>query len=291
MPESNRTETPSILRNISWFTGASALVKPAWFIFITAFCMRILGVGGYGLMNAALSFMIIAVSFSDLGTNPYTIREVARNRNLASRYFSNIFLTRLLLAIVACLVAWLVAWQLGYDRTELATLLAAALYAGTLRLLEFCRTFYRAFEVLQFEAVSILVEKVMVIIGGTAMLWYTRSPAGTLLGMGVAMLGALMLNVVWIHRRLAVLKLRLISWRFIRVVIAAAIPLGLYALFNRTYFRIGVVILESLGGAEAAGIYVVAFRIIEALIAAHGGGRGYIAAAVKAVPPVGLHQF
>ncbi|GIV57342.1 MAG: hypothetical protein D6746_16920 [Bacteroidetes bacterium] len=256
---------PSVLRNISWLTGASVLVKPLWFVFITLFCMRTLGASGYGIMTIALSFMTLAASFGDFVTNAFTIREVARARRLASRYFSNLLAARVVLLALAWLVALGVGWSLGYGTAELRAFVFAGIYAAALRLLEFCRTFYRAFEVLQYESYSIVLEKMLVVGGGLAMLWTTGTPHGTLLGMAAGMLLTLLLNVSWIHRTLARLRPRLLSLGFLRTVFWAALPLGLYALFNQFYRQIGLILLEGMEGEVAAGLFGAAFRVTEAL--------------------------
>jgi len=256
---------PSILGNISWLTAANVLVKPLWFVFITAFCMRVLGAAGYGVMSMALSLMTFAAYFSDLGTTKYTIREVARDEQTASRYFANLLTTRIVLALGAWGGALAVSGALGYGRTEMMALTAAGGYAMGMRAMKLCRAFFRAYEVLHYEAVSIFVEKGVVIGGGILMLWVVRTPAGALLGMGIGIWGALLLNVAWIHSRMSTLDFRLLSFSFIRKTFWIALPLGLTALFNEAFRSSGIVLLEALENAKAAGRFGAAFRIVEAL--------------------------
>src|SRR5690606_40546696 len=92
---------PTLLRNISWLGFASALVKPVWFVFITAACMRLLGVSEFGVMSAALSLGMIATATIDLGMIQYITREVAREPSHASRFFTNFLILRAVYAILS----------------------------------------------------------------------------------------------------------------------------------------------------------------------------------------------
>lgn len=255
----------SIPRNITWLTAGSVLVKPLWLVFITAFCMQVLGSSGYGIMTAALSLMAIAAVFSDLGTTEYSIREVARSRQTASAYFSNLLAARGVLTAAALAAALGLGWLLGYRGGAMVALAFAGVYAMALRLTEFCRGFYRSFEVLRLEAVSLIVEKVFVIGFGLVALWRTRTPAGTLGGMAVGMTVALALNVAWIHRHLTPLRRAALEWPFVRHAFRVALPLGMYGLFTLVFTGSGPVLLEALAGEAAAGFYGAAYRILEAL--------------------------
>lgn len=256
---------PSILRNITWLTAGNVLAKPLWFLFITAFCMRILGASGYGVVTAALSLMSIAAVFSDLGTTEYSIREVARSRQAASVYFSNLLASRSALVLGTWAAALALGWALGYRGGAMAALVFAGVYAMALRMTDFCRGFYRAFEVLRLEAISLIVEKVLVIGLGLAMLQFSPTPAGVLAGMGAGMSITLLLNVAWIHRRLTPFRLPTLDVAFVRRTFHLALPLGMYGLFTFVYMGTGPVLLKTLAGETEAGQYGAAYRILEAL--------------------------
>jgi len=51
---------------------------------------RYLGKEGFGTLSFALAFTSILGLFADLGLDPLTIREVARNKALVNKYTGNI---------------------------------------------------------------------------------------------------------------------------------------------------------------------------------------------------------
>ena len=256
---------PSLLRNISWLGIANVAVKPFWFLFVTAACMRVLGVREYGLMNAALSLTLIATSFVNLGMTRYAVREVSQTPEYASRYFSNFMALRVTNSLVALGGALVVAMILSYQGEALLAVLFAGLYAVSLNVTAFCRGMFQALEDLRQEAVMLVLEKVLVIGGGLSLLMVTRSAYMTLAGMAAGMIVTSAVNVWWIDRHFARLSSRLLSWRFVKSSFRVMIPFGLAGLFTAVYYRVDMVMIEAMLGETEAGQYGAAFRILEAL--------------------------
>ena len=260
-------ERSSLLRNISWLTVGSITVKPIWFVFITALCMRVLGTSSYGILTSALALSMILALTSDFGTTVYTVREVANAPEKASLFFSNLLCARLVLGALISLSVPLISHALGYGERASSALLAAAFYAVLLKVLDACRAQYRAIEVMRYEAISVMIERGLVVLGGSWFLLSTRTPAGVLTGMAIGMAIALVLNVAWVHNRVVAFDIRLVRLSFLKEVFQAAFPIGTFVAFTMIYGRIGPVLLEQWDGAVAAGLYGAASRILELLIA------------------------
>jgi O-antigen/teichoic acid export membrane protein len=255
-----------IIRNMSWLTVGNAVVKPLWLLFITVICMRLLGSADYGLMTAALSLMVIASSFTAWGTTRYSVREVARDYNRAPRFFSNFFLFRLGLSIVIFLLALVVGKTLGYNGSDLIALSMAGVYAMALELTNYCRSYYRAYEEMKFDALSTVAEKVLVIACGSATLYVYRSAVGVLAGMSIGMLLTLGINFVWLSRNFVRFKPSLFDPKFLQKGFVTALPLGLASLFVIIYMRTDAVMVEAMVGKQAAGQYGAAFRLLQAMV-------------------------
>ena len=256
---------PGLLANISWLSVANAIVKPLWFLFITAACMRLLGVQEFGVLTAALSLTMIAAGFVDLGMAPYTVREVSRALDKASLYFSNFMTLRIGNSVLAWGGALIVAVLLDYRGSALLAVCFAGIYALTLNLTNYCRSMYQAFENLRQEAVMLIVEKVLVIGVGLLLLFATRSAAWTLAGMALGMTVTTGINILCIDRRFAKMRKSLVSRRFLKRAIKVMIPFGLAGLFTVMYYRVDMVMIEAILGAVPTGQYGAAYRILEAL--------------------------
>ena len=256
----------SILKNITWLGVGNAVVKPLWFIFITAVCVRVMGLAEFGVMTASLALAAIVGGLVSLGTFEFSIREVARDRSQSARFFSNLFPFRAATSLLGLGLVVLIGLALGYRGGDLLALALAACYGFLLNLTEYCRTFYRAFELMRYEAVSIIVEKVLVISAGTALLLVQPRAAWVLGGMALGMLLTLLGNMRWLTARLTSVRRDLIDGDFFRWALPQALPLGLASIFVLLYFHTDTVMLEAIHGKEVTGQYGLAFRVLEALI-------------------------
>lgn len=256
----------SFLRNLTWMAAGTTLVKPMWFLFITALCMRVLGLAEYGVLTATLSLAFILMLFGDFGTTAWATSEIAKDDRQAPLFLVNLLGGRLALEIIVVVSSPLIALALGYSAGAVLALSAACAYTAGLKLVELWRVVFRAYEVFRLEALSIVSERLLVTAGGVVGLLVTKSPAGTLLGMSAGVLVALVGHAIWGHRRLFPLRLDLLDRAFIMRVYRQAFPLGAYVLFAAAYIRLAPVLLELLDGAEAAGLYGAAGRVLELVI-------------------------
>ena len=262
-----RRERPAragLVKNFAWVTFGHAAAKPLWFLFITALCTRVLGASEYGTMIASLALVGLLISFTELGTNDYATRELAHEPDGGSGLFTNLLVGRAALgALAVCLIP--LARTFGYEGPELAAFAAAGAYTVAFRLGELCRTYYRAVEVLRYEAGSVVAERLLVIGGGTAGLLTTRTAWGTLVGMGVGVVLSLALNVAWIHTRLSALRLGALGVDALAKIYRAALPIGVMGLFILATNVGGIVLVEALLGNAEAGRYGAAYKVLEML--------------------------
>ncbi len=257
---------PSILRNITWLGAGNVVVKPLWFVFITAVCVQILGIAEYGVVTAALALVGIVMSLTNVGSSQFSTREVARDRSKAGRFISNFLPFRVFTGLLGIVVVMATGFVLGQRGAELTALFFAALYGVAMNLTEYCRSLYRAFELLRYEAVSIIFEKLLVIAAGTTLLLIQPSASWLLAGMAAGMLVTLAGNWGWLFHRLARFDPGLFDFGFFRRTIPLALPLGLASIFVVLYLRTDSIMLKAMQGDIAAGRYGLAFRILESMV-------------------------
>lgn len=253
----------SILRNMTWLAAGNLAVKPLWFVFTTLICIRVLGPAEYGVFVAALAFSMIVAAFSDWGLSDYAVREASRAGQSAALLFSNLTVLRVALAVLAAVATLAAGTALGRQGPAMWALAAAAVYTGALRVLEYVRSYYRSSEVMKYEAVSVVAERVATILLGIVGLLALRSAAGVLAGMAVGTSAALVGNAVWIHRRLHSFDWASVTWAYAKRTLVSAFPLGTYGFLSILFMNAGTVILERTAGAVAAGQYGAAYRFVE----------------------------
>ena len=258
------TEQRSLLKNMGWMTLPNLVVKPAWFLFITLVCIRFMGLAEYGVMTAALALMSICDGSLTLGSSPYTIRELARDPSRTGVFFSNLLVSRLVLSLVAIGIGVGIRTWLGTGALDVVVF--AGVYVFFRNLLEYCRAVFRAHEQFQVEAGSTVLEKMLVIGGGSLALSLTPDAASAMTGMSAGMGLTFLSTFLWTHRRMAAFSLKDISWAFYRKALPHAIPLGLSSIFVLLYYRTDSIMLEAMEGDLVTGQYGLAFRITEAMV-------------------------
>ncbi len=254
-----------LIANIGWLGSANVVVKPIWFVFVTAVCMRILGAESYGVFSTALALGTVTASVSDFGTTRLLIRDLARDRSRSVTVLSSLFALRFGLTFAGFLLAIVVGYALGYGRGLMLSLIFASLYALALSMTSFFRGVFQGLEVLKHEAKSLYIEKGLVIVIATILLVRTREPHWVLGGMAAGMWLTLLYLSLVVRKRFVRFVADSIDVSFLRTQIGVLIPIGLASLFTLLYMKVDMVMIERMLGDRSAGHYGAAYRILEAM--------------------------
>lgn len=261
--ESRRPAPASVARNVVWLGVGNAIVKPAWLLFVTAGCARVLGVEGYGAFISALALAQTGMAVADWGLTALATRQVARDPGEATDYFSNLMALRLLLSAASVGVVVLAARAIGWSGVQVESVLWAAAYCAGLQAVEHSRAYIRAFEVLRYEAVSTVVERTLTIAGGMAGLLWVRTVPATLLGMALGILLSLAGTSLWVHRSLIPFEVGRVRTGFLRMALRGALPIGVFGMVSMMILGVPPVLLERLVGPAEAGLYGAGYRLID----------------------------
>ena len=251
------------LQDLAWLSGANLLVKPAWFLFITAACMRGLGEVGYGVFVSALAVAGIALALTELGVVEYATREIARAPARAPALFTNLMVGRLSLGAASCGLAAGAVYSFGYSSVSWQSVAFASVYVLCLRAGELCRALYRASDAFSEDAGSTLIERLLTIAAGVAALVGVGTPSGVLGGLAAGAAASVVLNLAWSARRHGALSPARLDGAFLRRAYAVSLPIGIFALATTLFHGVGPVLLPSLASEAAAGQYGAAWRLVE----------------------------
>lgn len=249
------------LRDFAWITTANLMVKPAWFLFVTAACMRVLGPSGYGVFVSALALMGTFVALSEMGVVEFITREVSRDRSIAVRLFTNLLASRVGLGAVS-VVLGIVVGAIGYSETPTGALVAAGLYVLGLRVNELCRALFRATSVFSHDAVSTLVERALTVAAGLAALLIWRTPTAVLAGIAAGAILTAVGTLMWLGWRGSVSG-RELDLHVVQGAYRVSFPIGLFALSTIVFHSTGPILLASMISEAEAGQYGAAWRIVE----------------------------
>jgi O-antigen/teichoic acid export membrane protein len=254
----------NIARNTSYYTLALVVQKIISFTYFVIIA-RALGPDDLGKYYFAISFTTIFSILIDLGFSNVLTREVAKRQEVAQKYFSNILGLKIPLSILTFVIVAALSWILGYPALTRALILISSI---SMILDSFTLSFFaimRGHHNLRYESISSIIFQLIVLLSGLLSLW---------LGWGLIWLVAVLslasaynffysLYVVKTKTQIS-LKPKL-EKDFIKALGIMTLPFALFAIFQRIYTYVDSILLSSMSGDYAVGIYQVAFKIINAL--------------------------
>ena len=227
---------------------------------LSIFIARFLGdidLGKYFITIALLQLFCI---FLDLGYETYIIREVARNKDLASKYLSNVFTFRLLLIPLVISAILVTVHLLGYPESTKNIVYLFSIYYIFTSLSSIIKMIFRAFEKMGYEATITIFITILRILLSLLFLY---------LGYGLLTLALIFIFsgilefiiTFWICRKKFV-KLKLeFDIYFIRKSIKIALPLVIVGLFGLIFVKIDTIMLSYMKGDAVVGWYNAAYSL------------------------------
>jgi O-antigen/teichoic acid export membrane protein len=250
-----------LLRNTSWLLagqGVGIVLQAVYFILLA----RLLGASEYGIFIGAFAFTSIVAQYSSLGSGMVLMRYVSGRRKLFSSYWGNVVgITLVAGTIVTLVLHVLAAYLLSRESASLVTVVAFSNCICAQLITEAGRA-CRAFEKMRITASLNLLTNLLRTSAVCAMLfwfrqvdawqWAVATAAVTAIGAAIA------ITVVTFRFGCPRLDLRLWSHHAVE-------GFG-YSFAQSTtsiYNDVDKTMLSSFGLNVAAGVYTVAYRVID----------------------------
>lgn len=261
----------TFVSNLAFLLFLNLLIKPIWIFGIDVEVQNIVRAEEYGLYASLLSFTIIFNILLDFGINNFNNREIARNNDLLKKYFSNLILLKLILAIVYAIFCFTIAYFLNWSGRELNLLIFLVLNQFLLSLILYFRSNVSALHLFKTDSLISVTDKLLMIAICSVLLfipkyksnfhieWFIYSQtAGYLITAIIAFFIVL--------RKASFFKLAF-DFRFLKRILRQTLPYATLTLFMALYIRTDMVMLKELlpTGKVEAGIYAQSFRILDAV--------------------------
>lgn len=253
-------QVKSIFKNTSWLSISQVITSICAFLW-TIIIARYLGVSDYGIVSFAVSFTGLLGIIMDLGMSTYVTREIAKNKNKLEKYFNNLFLFKLILAVLLFFISGILLYFLGYPSLTILITLIFALELIFMSMVAFFNGIFQAFEDVKYQAIGTILNSGLLLIGILITIFFD-------LGI-IAIAFAYLLGYFVFFAYLAFNYIKRFNFPkfeldilFIKKVLLASIPFGLTNFFYTIYFSIDVVMLSYLTGDYATGLYKSAYNII-----------------------------
>lgn len=226
---------------------------------------RYLGDIGLGAFSFAFAFTDLLINFVDLGVPMYMAREIAKNKQSASAYLSNVLGLRLSifpLMLLAGVAATFII-RASTAETRLVIILATAGTALSF-LTEPFRMVFLANERGAYYSALIIFERLMFTAAGLVLLLKGYGLVPALATFVIAQLVSLLTTGYVVRKKFASFSLKF-DRQFILSIVRNSLPFGIANFLRMIYQRLDTLMISAFAGFAATGWYGAAYRITESL--------------------------
>jgi O-antigen/teichoic acid export membrane protein len=256
--------------NLAFLLFVNILVKPFWIFGIDRTVQNTVGAQEYGLYASLFSLSIILNIILDFGITNFNSRNIAQNSMLLRKYFSNIVCLKFLLGLVYLAVCLVCAAALGYSERQVYLLLVLCANQFLLSGILYFRSNLAGLHIFKYDSLLSVADRLVAIAACSVLLFVWPGPAGFTVEMFIyaqtfAYSAAFCAGFALVLARAEFFRLRF-NRAFMMLIIRQSFPFALLVLLMGLYTRVDMVMLERMlrNGAEQAGIYMQAFRILDA---------------------------
>lgn len=229
--------------------------------FYTIYIARYLGAEGYGVFTFALAFSGIFSIMTDLGLSTLTVREVARDKKLASKYLGNAFLIKLILSFFTFVIIAIVINMIEYSQEIIYVVYFISMSTILISLNGIFYSIFQAYEKLEYQSLGQIVSSLTMFLG----VW-----VGIFLGFDVVGFSLLFLFSNFI---VLVYTIIISAWKFLipkieydnhfwKSILIESLPFGLTGISVVIYTFIDSIMLTIIQGTEVVGWYNAAYKLV-----------------------------
>jgi O-antigen/teichoic acid export membrane protein len=264
-PTSLRASARGVLGGAALLASAQIVSRLFTMLFTLAIA-RLMSVADFGLMNLALSMVVVFALVQDLGISRTVVKEIARRPEEAALWIGRLVPAKLALACIAAVAMPTLAALSGYGNSMVSLLMVAAcmLPSGAVwLLLENATQAVGAVRLL--AGVTVTNAALQTGIGLVAALTGGGNPLVLVIAMGTANL--LSTVILWrlLARRVGPIRL-VLDLAFSRRTIAASLPYLAVAVAVAALGRVELLLVARIAGEVPAGLFAAAVKIFEAAL-------------------------
>ncbi|MBI3037331.1 flippase [Candidatus Woesearchaeota archaeon] len=261
MPSHLNWET--IAKNTLFLTVGELTSRVLSFLLVIAIA-RHLGNVGLGAFAFAFAFMDILLNVADLGLPTYLMREIAKDKQKASSYISNILGLRLIMAPIV-IAAGIIAALLSASTAETQILVILATLGTAISFLnDPFRSVFLAYERASYYSIVIIIERAIFTVAGIAMLASGRGLIYVVSFFALGQLVSLLITTTIVRKKFTAFSIRFETSGIIQML-KSSVMFGGASLLRMINQRVDVLMLSAMHGFAATGIYSSASRITESL--------------------------
>ncbi|MCK4532874.1 flippase [bacterium] len=262
--EKNIPRIKQISKNVIYKVLSHIIAGGFFWLFIVV-VIRHLGDVEYGKYAFAFAFVEIFMFLAELGFTTVVIKNIARDKKVASNYLGNVITIKLFLSV---LVYALIVLVINFISVPSSTRLAVYIAGFIVIIKTFNEVFkgvFNAYERFDYAALVSIINRAIMFVLVWGVLLYGYRIFGVLTMQLAAIVLASTFTFFLVFKNFIRPRLE-INLPFWKSLLKEAFPIGITSMFMIIFFRIDTVMLSFMRGDAEVGWYNAAYRPFEVLI-------------------------
>ncbi len=247
----------TILRNFISLSGGELLSKGIAFV-TTIYLARVISPEGFGILGYTTAFISYFLLFIDFGFDIISVKRIANDNSIISRYVNNIISFRILLATIIFAILSLVIFCLN----EVLIIKIALLLTGINLFVQALTTefVFQATEKIKYLSVKVVVRNIIILI---LVLLFVKSISDVLIVVGISVFANFVMNAWLLNRYTKLFKkfIWMIERKFLTALFKESFPLIISSFMIVIYYNLDMVMLGNIKSQVDVGIYNAAYKI------------------------------
>jgi len=230
-------------------------------VVLSIFIARFLGDVIFGKFSFALAFTAFFIIFTKLGYNTLLIREVARDKSHVKKYVNSILGIRLLLSIIIFVLIIITINLMGYPVDTKIVVYLFGIYFLLESLSEVYKVTYRAFEIMEYEALTKILANLIRVTLSVLVLFLGYGLIELALVFIFSGLFDLLISFLICEKKIVKSRPKL-DLSFVKDTLKIVLPLSILPIFSLIYIRADTIMLSVLKGDAVVGWYNAAYYLV-----------------------------
>ena len=253
----------TIFTNMSWLVVSQIITSVFGFIW-TIMIARYLGVNDYGILGFAISFTTILGILDDMGISTHIVRHISTNYDSASKYLGNALPLKIIFASFKILITIIILIILGVNEL---TIFITLLFSFELIFKSYINCLYgsfQAFEMGKFQGIGLTLMNSLTLVFILISIYADWGLFGISMSYILANILGFVYSYYVLNKHIVKPKLEL-DWEFCKKITIYSIPFAVTGILYTIYYSIDAVMLTTLVGDYATGIYNATYKLVTVL--------------------------
>lgn len=257
------SEIQTIFKNMSWLLVSQIIASVFGFIW-TILITRYLGVSDYGIFGFAVSITAILGMIDDLGISTHIVRHISTDYDSAPKYLGNALPLKIIFATTKTVLTLIILFILGKNEFTIAITLLFSLEMIFKSFANLLNGSFQAFEKTKYQGIGNTLMNTLILISILISIYLNIGLYGIAASYILGNFIAFIYEYYVLNKHIVKPEFEF-DTAFCKQITLVSIPFAITGILYTVYYSIDVVMLASIVGDYATGIYNATYRLIAVL--------------------------